>query len=458
MVDDQDAGRLASERTLAVAFRAARIGVWDWDLRDNSFVYSDLAKAIYGLPLDRPVTYEDVRDVTHPDDYPWTSAKGQREIDPNIREHGPYRYRILRADTGEERWVLAHGEATFEVVDGLERATHYTGTVQDITEQKHAEDALADSEARLRLAVEAGKMAVWEIDLEKQELTPSPELNVLCGFPPDARPTLEELRARYAPGERERLDREGQEMLARGDNFLQSELRLILPGGTEKWLLLRAAIAPTAGGPGQRVIGVLMDITDRRAVEERVRTVAAELQHRLKNSLAIVQTIASQTLAGHTPPAAVESFLGRVRALAAASDLAIDENWSHASLNEVVKEITRPFRDPSADRFVVSGADLPLPTRTAIGVGMALHELCTNAAKYGALSRPGGSVSLDWNVLEGGMLRLAWRETGGPAVTRPSRSGFGTRLLERGIFNEPDGRIKVAFDPEGVSAQIETRI
>lgn len=451
-----DFGRDESERRLAIATRAARIGIWDWNLEDNSFVYSALAKEIYGMPVDEPVTYETVRAVTHPDDFPWTSAMARRAVDPALREREPYIYRIVRADTGEERWVLAHGEATFEIVDGVEKATRYTGTVQDITDQKRAQDALAESEARLRLALDAGEMAVWEIDLEKQTITHSPQLNRLCGFPDDAAPSLDELRSRYAPGERERMERDGQLMLERGETHLQAEFKQIWPDGTEKWLLLRAAMAPKASGSGPRVIGVLMDVTERRLAEERLRTVTEELQHRLRNSLTVVQTIASQTFR-HSDAGAFQSFLGRIQALAAASDLASLDDTSGAMVGEIVEAILGPFHEADDGRVAISGDEVTLPSKVAIGLGMALHELSTNAAKYGALSSPGGKVSVGWQR-EGERLELEWREDGGPAVTPPARRGFGSALLERGAFAEGDGRVTIEYRPEGVVARITLRL
>ena len=258
---DQSQSLISDARRLQVATRAAALGIWDWDLRTNRFTYSDRAREICGLPPDEPVTIEAVRAVTHPEDLPRTSAMARQALDPDLRVDTPYRYRIIRASDKAVRWVLAYGEAIFEEVEGTVRATRYVGTLQDITEQKLAEDALVESEARLRLAVEAGEMAVWEVDLASGRVTHSPELNRLCSFPPDAQPTLEEFRSRYAPGERERIQRDAAAVIERGERMLQTELRHIWPDGTEKWLLMRAQFAPGETGPGTRVIGVLIDVT-----------------------------------------------------------------------------------------------------------------------------------------------------------------------------------------------------
>ena len=227
--EPETAGAGSLERRFEIAAQAAGLGVWQWDLVRSAFVYSARAKAIYGFPQDQPVIYEMVASATHPDDRARTLALAARSFDPNIRAKERYRYRIVRPDNGQVRWVLAFGEAEFGAVDGEIRALSYIGTLQDITEQKQAEDALAASEARLRLAVEAGRMAVWEFDPATNTITHSEQLNRLCGFPPDATPTIEEFRSRYAPGERERMEREGAAMLARGETQIETEIRHIWP-------------------------------------------------------------------------------------------------------------------------------------------------------------------------------------------------------------------------------------
>ncbi|WP_353644482.1 HWE histidine kinase domain-containing protein [Mesorhizobium sp. WSM2239] len=444
-----------SERRLAIATRAAALGIWDWNLITNEMIYSDRAKEICGFPLDEPVNVEMVRSITHPDDLPQASAQARRAIDPQIRSRDIYRYRIRHFATGEVRWVVAHGEAIFEEVDRVEKAVRYVGTLQDVTEQAKAEEAALESEARLRLAMEAADIAVWEVDLANDTITHSPELNRLCGFPEDARPTIEEFRSRYAPGERERLKKEGAEALARGETRLQSEFRQLWPDGTQKWMLLRAQFVPGGQGAGQRVIGVLLDITERKRAEERLKIIARELQHRVKNSLAIIQTIANQSFRGKTDmEEAFGSFSARLRALAAANDAITLGDFSSAQLVDVVNKATTPYRDPKGDPFVFSGEDTAVSSKKAVAITMALHELSTNAAKYGALSRPSGRVSISWSVSPDGALSLQWREIGGPPVKQPRKKGFGTRLLERGLFARGEGSVTLLFDECGLKCEI----
>ena len=266
-----------SQARLQLATEAAAIGIWDWDVPTGRMRYSAQAKAICGFDPDKEVTYLDVRRVTHPDDYPRTSAMARRALDPMLRERLPYEYRIVRPD-GAVRWVVAHGEAVFAEVDGEMRAIRYVGTLQDITERLRLEEADRTGKARLALAIEAGRLAVWEVDVATDQVTGSPELNRLLGFPDDATPTAEEMRARYYPGEGERLRALGQAALTRGERTLDTEYRTVWPNGSVRWLWLRAEIILNDDGKPVRVIGVLSDVTERRRSEEALRASEARMK------------------------------------------------------------------------------------------------------------------------------------------------------------------------------------
>ena len=414
-----------SERRLAIATRAAQIGIWDWDLQTGKMVYSDLAKMICGFPLNEPVTFEQVAAVTHPDDLPRTHQMAMRAIDPEVRSKEVYRYRIVRANSGEVRWVVAHGEATFGEIAGKTVALNYTGTLIDITEETEAAEALVHSEARLKLAVDAGRMAVWELDPATDRVSTSPQLNRLFGFPEDATPSADDLRGRYAEGERERLEQEGAAARDRGETQIETEIQIVLPDGQGRWLFLRAAVSPRDPA---RVIGVVMDITQRKLAEQRTALVAGELQHRLKNTLAVVQTVAAQSFRRRNDVRSeLETFEGRLAALAKATDLISANHGTAASIGEILARVTSPFLD-RADAFVIEGPDLEVGGQQAVALALAIHELSTNAVKYGALSVPGGRVLLTWRCVDGAA-EVTWREQGGPEVKSPTRRGFGTAIL-----------------------------
>jgi PAS domain S-box-containing protein len=216
-------------------------------------------------------------------------------------------------------------------------------------------------------------------------------------------------------------------------------------------------------GPDGTVLGVAAvarDISQRKRTErelhetrDRQRLLINELNHRVKNSLAIVQAIAQQSFKGaHSSPEARAAFEGRLSALSAAHDLLTRENWETASMEKVIGDAVAPYRGQK-ERFDIKGPDLRLPPKTAVSLALALHELATNAVKYGALSTSEGRIEIKWKIeIEDGaeQLRLVWREHEGPPVTVPEKRGFGTRLIERSLAAEFEGKVTIDFNPEGV--------
>ena len=197
----------------------------------------------------------------------------------------------------------------------------------------------------------------------------------------------------------------------------------------------------------------------RREVARRL--LVDELNHRVKNTLATVQSLAAQSLKALTGEAADRSratFEARLFALARAHDVLTRENWASAELHDVVSEVIRPYGDAASRRFALQGPQVRLVPRTALALSMALHELCTNAAKYGALSAPEGLVEIRWRVEEndGPCLNLTWQERDGPIVQPPGRRGFGSRLIERGLAAELRGTTEIRFAATGVTCSITT--
>jgi PAS domain S-box-containing protein len=448
------------EARLELATRAADLGIWDWDLRTNTLVYSDRARAICGIPPDVPITVELLRAIEHPDDLSRTAAMATRALDPKLREREPFEYRIIRPD-GAVRWVLAHGEAVFETVEGVEKAVRYVGTIQDITAKRQIEAALYDSESRLRLAIEAARIAVWEYDIPDDQVTLSPELKQLLGFAPDADPAIEELRTGYLPGERERLRQAGIDALARGENFFEVEYRYIRRDDQAlRWFLLRAEILLGPHREPQRVIGILLDITDQKRAIDRQRLLVDELNHRVKNTLATVQSIATQSLR-HSPDLtqAKASIEGRLFALSRAHDLLTEECWERAHIESVIERALPPEL-VDRERIQTHGPGIWLTARAALDLAMILQELLTNAMKYGALSTAQGRVRLTWHVEttpEFDLLHIDWSERGGPRVEKPARGGFGSRLI-RTIASEQNGVETIVYEPEGLRCRLLFRL
>lgn len=204
-----------------------------------------------------------------------------------------------------------------------------------------------------------------------------------------------------------------------------------------------------------RVVGIFsesIDVTDHKRALDHQELLINELNHRVKNTLATVQSIAFQSLKRtRTVEHAQESFESRLMALSRVHDVLTQESWESADLRAIVHQAISPFEGTGPQRFAISGRALRLPPRQVLPLSMAIHELLTNALKYGALSVPSGRVSISWDIpRDGGTLSLRWQENGGPTVQRPVRRGFGTRLIERGLAHELDGKVEIDFDPSGV--------
>jgi PAS domain S-box-containing protein len=210
---------------------------------------------------------------------------------------------------------------------------------------------------------------------------------------------------------------------------------------------------PIRGADGEAV-GVFVegsDVTDRVRGEEQQKLLLDELNHRVKNTLATVQSIAAQTLRTDPEPRAFrEAFEARLMALSATHDLLTATSWRGASLRDV---LSVEFQPHGAGRYVFDGPDVELSSTEALTLGLLFHELATNAAKYGALSTPEGCITVSWRVAGEGRdreLHLHWAETGGPPVSPPTRRGFGSRLIERSLRRDLDGEATLEFRPEGL--------
>jgi PAS domain S-box-containing protein len=219
-----------------------------------------------------------------------------------------------------------------------------------------------------------------------------------------------------------------------------------------RWLVYR--LFPLGDGMGI----VFNDVTDRKSAEDHRELLIHELNHRVKNTLATVQSLAAQTLRnGGVDPSVQETLEARLMTLSNVHSLLTNENWESAELRDVVWASLRPHTAPDRAPFAVAGPDLRLRPKSAVIVSMALHELSTNAIKYGALSVDTGRINLDWAIANG-RFNLRWQESGGPPVVMPSRTGFGSRLIERGLSAELRGSAAIDYRASGVVCTIDAPV
>jgi two-component sensor histidine kinase len=214
-------------------------------------------------------------------------------------------------------------------------------------------------------------------------------------------------------------------------------------------------VSPLKDADG-RVVGaskIARDVTERKHAHEQQKLLVNEMKHRIKNSLATIQAIATQTLNHHAQER--DAFIARLHALDNAHDLLTSESWEKAPLSAIVTRALKPFHEQHHERIAIEGpGDVWLDSSKAVVVAMALHELATNAVKYGALSNGSGRVSVTLEHGQSNRVKLVWQESGGPKVSKPTQQGFGSHLIER-AFNGQLGRAQLVFNPQGLSCILE---
>ncbi len=452
----REAALRESEAHFAAIFDQSAAGFGEVDLTGRFLRVNDRFCEISGYTQEELLNGRRMQDITHPDDLPENVRLFQHAVESGKPFEIEKRY--IRPD-GSEVWV----SNTVTLIRGEMGPPTIASVSIDLTARREAEAALRQSESRLRLALDAGRMAVWESDSRTNSVTTSPELNRLLGFPEDASPSIEEIRDRYAPGAQDRLRAAAAAALARGERNAEEELEIIWPDGSRHWLLLRADLEVVTGEDGAvsiKATGVAFEITERKLWEERQRLLINELNHRVKNTLATVQSIALQSfrqMDAATGSDVVTAFQDRLFALARAHDILTRDNWEGAELRDIVGEVIEPYCRESSGRCDIDGPRVRLTPSMALALSMAVHELATNAAKYGALSVSEGQVSISWSVIPGEprQLMLCWQERGGPPVVLPQRKGFGTRLIERSLAQELAGEVSLAYVPAGVVCTIK---
>jgi PAS domain S-box-containing protein len=438
-----------SEEQRRLAFEAAGLGLWDVDYGTGKATFDARFRTMYGLP-DAEVPPEAVWARVHPDDAPRLRAAVAAAKDPAAKGVYEVEYRAVLPGGGE-RWHLAKAQVHFEGDGAARRPTRFVGVVMDVTERRRAEAALRESEARYRATQEHAGVGIGEVDAEGRFLRVNGALAAITGYAKDellGRTVFDVTHPDDARGERGEFAR----LVAGGTDTYAREKRYLRKGdGAERWVEVAATAVRDPAGRFLYGVRVVQDVTDRKLADARQRLLLDELNHRVKNTLAVVLAMARQTAAGAGDLAGFRAaFEGRLRALAAAHDLLAAGGWARARLGALVRAALAAHAGTGEDRVRVEVADLPLGAGVAQDLMLALHELATNAAKHGALSMPEGRVVVEGRVV-GGELLLTWTEAGGPPVAPPTRRSFGTLLLERVLAHQHGGRAAFRWRPEGLA-------
>jgi len=330
-------------------------------------------------------------------------------------------------------------------------------------ERQRLVQQLQESEQIYRGAVITGRLASWETNMVTRERIWTKEGMEMFGLNlPNGRGVVggdnDEFRLTLHPEDRFKVA-EFHQTADRIDSY-PAEYRIVRSDGRLMWMSGRGRVIERGpDGNARRVANIVVDVTERKKSEERTKLLIDELNHRVKNTLATVQAIVAQSLRDERGATETrETIESRLQSLSSSHNLLTRENWEGAALHEVVREAMRPFiRSDDDGKISVEGRLVRLRPKVALSLGMALHELATNASKYGALSVATGQVSVWWTpaTVDGASyFDLFWREQGGPPVKPRSRRGFGSRLIEQGLAHDLGGSARLDYLPSGINCRI----
>ena len=434
-----------SQELLALAEQSAGIGIWDLDVATGLVRGTPTFFRILGLPpTSEPVPQSVPRSVRHPED----RARVEQGYHDVVQQGGDTyetEYRIIHPD-GQVRWIFGRGRT---VRDSAGKPVRYSGVDIDITERKRAEEALRASEERFSKAFHAlAHPMTIRTAAEGRYIDVNAASTRASGLPREQviGRTAGELGFYVDEGYAEKV----RELLARDGQFTDLEAQLRLRGSIRTYLM-SGALIELRGEPCLLTSGI--DITERKQAEEHVRLLMHEVNHRANNLLAVVQAIARQTAVESDPETFVDRLSERISALAASNALLVSGRWQGADMAALVTSQLSLFAGLVGTRVVLDGPAVRLKPSAAQAVGMALHELATNAGKYGALSNNTGRVRVEWRVREEGADRtfcVAWHESGGPPVGAPSRTGFGHTVMVRMIEEAMNGKAMLDYAAQGV--------
>ena len=450
--DRATAGLAASEHRFRALAEAGALAVWRSDA-GGAMVEGHGWSALTGQ------TKEEIHGngwlaAVHPEDRAatvaaWSAARAAGQ--PAATE---FRVRTVSGGAGGWHWVRGRGVPVAQ--RNGEGIAEWIGVIEDIHGRRQAEEALAEREARLRLTVEAGNLATWEYDVVQDQ-------GARVGWPGET--VLSPGASGFAfadwlrqlhPDDRDILRTAFQEMKDGAQTRFSAEFRVRRRPPAEGWAWVSSSGAvvdrDAATGAPLRIAGISRDVSERREAEARRLLLAREVDHRAKNLLAVVQSVLRLTPRDRPDEfaAAVER---RVAALARAHTLLAERGWAAADLGAVA---ARELGGLPAGTARLEGPPAALVASAVQPVAMALHELATNAAKHGALSRPEGRVTLRWRLdPDSGTLRLTWTESGGPEVSAPPvRRGFGSRMIEATLEGQLRGSLALHWHPGGLRAEI----
>src|SRR5215831_2713018 len=437
-----------TEARLSDALAAGKVVAFEWDAVTGRSQRSENADRVIGFVEDGRFLKQ-----VHPD--------YRDNVKALVRSLSPYRpsysstFQFVRSD-GRQVWQEETGKGEF---DRTGRLVRIKGLTRDITERKQAELALAERNTQLALAGKAGLVATFAYDVKTERVQISEGYAAIYGFPEGTTEIARsQWRALVLPDDLERLESLRSQAFADRQREYGLEYRIVLPDRGLRWIETRSFISYDGEGCPQRVVGVNIDVTERRRMEQAHKILNAELDHRVKNTLATVSAVMSHTLNASSSMAEFATALdGRLQSMARTHDLLSATRWQGISVIELIRRELAPYA--ARNNTEINGPTVLLKPEAGQAMAMVLHELATNAAKYGAFSTKKGRVSVRWDrPLNGDPLSnlvLEWLEVDGPRVNAHSKSSYGASTIRDLIPYEFGGMVDLVFTPEGVRCRLE---
>jgi len=444
------------DQRLAATYEHATVGISECDAEGNLLRVNEASCALTGYTREELLNRGPFFRQMRPED-----VEAERDLFRRQAEGEVDRYTIEKQIRRKDGTEISVSVMSSSVRDEEGRFRYAVRVLQDITERKRAEARLRASERRLRELLEAVPAAIYTTDAEGRITfynqaavdfsgrTPTLGSDEWCVtwklYWPDGTPMPHDECPMAVALKEGRAIRDAEAIAERPDGTRVPFIPYPTPLFNETGKLTGA-------------INMLVDISDRKTAELSQKTLIDELNHRVKNTLATVQSLARQTARNATEPKLFQERLqGRLIALSHAHDQLTRGNWEQADLREILRASLSPYDEGAAERVLLEGEPIQLTPRAALTLAMVFHELITNAGKYGALSQPSGRLDVSWRAEDKDDIRvvlITWHESGGPAVKPPEQRGFGTQMVERSVPAELGGTAVLRFDAAGVRCDL----
>jgi PAS domain S-box-containing protein len=442
----------ASEERYRSAMTLGRMGSWEVDFVKGTRIWTPEGMALFGINLTNGLGHvggetDELRQAMHPED---RHLLAQYHTMTNTQDSFPAEYRIVKAD-GKVGWLSGYGRVLDRQADG--KVHRLINVVTDITERKQVEAALRESEQRLRWQasiVESSDDAIISKNLDGIITSWNRGAERIFGY--TAKEAIGEPITMVIPHDRQDEERVILTRIRRGERIEHFETVRQRKHGS--LIVVSLTVSPVKNAEG-KIVGaskIARDITEQKRTQEQIDTLAREAEHRSKNLLATVQATVNLSQSD-TPEGLKQAIEGRIHALANVHSIFIETRWIGAELSTIATQELTPYFERNERRVRIDGPQVLLEPNAAQAIAITLHELATNAAKYGALSVANGQVDLKWLHEADGRLILRWREMRGPAVQIPTHQGFGTRIIER-IIGQLKGRARFDWHADGLVCEI----